>query len=81
MASKLIERCKECEHRDDCDSKRMEECAYLFEPSLVADIAAPMSQSYAVPIMEPHDYRDIKINKSTTITIDIEDVKKRCPLL
>ena len=30
-----------------------------------------------VPVMVKHDYRDIKIDASTTVTIDLEDIKKR----
>lgn len=39
--------------------------------------ASIISQDVAAPVMVKHDYRDIKIDASTTVTIDLEDIKKR----
>ena len=30
-----------------------------------------------IPVMVKHDYRDIKIDALTTVTIDLEDIKKQ----
>ena len=39
--------------------------------------AINISESVSAPVMVKHDYRDIKIDASTTVTIDLEDIKKR----
>ena len=36
-----------------------------------------ISENVSVPVMVKHDYRDIKIDASTTVTIDVEDIKKQ----
>ena len=35
------------------------------------------SENVSVPVMVKHDYRDIKIDASTTVTINLEDIKKQ----
>lgn len=74
--SRLAEKCMVCPFRDKCDKKRMEAEAYM-EPSLsmpyTGDNVSKMGQQMAVR----HDYRDIKIDKNTTVTIDLEDVKEQ----
>lgn len=76
--SKDSEICKHCEHYPDCDSKRMEACAYLIPKN---NIAKSVAQNYSVPIaaesLVKHDYRNIKIAENTTVTIDIEELKKK----
>lgn len=72
--SKVSEICKSCEHYDDCDNKRMEACAYLiFKESLAQQSTEPIAADMAVK----HDYRDIKIAENTTVTIDLEEIKKK----
>lgn len=44
----------------------MELCAYI-EPS---------SSELMQPILIPHDYRNIKVAETTTITIDVEELKR-----
>ena len=39
--------------------------------------ASIISENVSAPVMVKHDYRDIKIDASTTVTIDLEDIKKR----
>ena len=39
--------------------------------------AGIISENVSVPVMVKHDYRDIKIDASTTVTIDLEDIKKQ----
>ena len=36
-----------------------------------------ISKNVSVPVMVKHEYRDIKIDASTTVTIDLEDIKKQ----
>lgn len=49
----------------------MEICAYINPTSQLA------TQPIMADIMVKHNYRDIKINESMTITIDIEEMKKK----
>lgn len=43
--------------------------------------AAPLTVSNAAPltaaIIQPYDYRNIKIGEETTVTIDLEEIKKK----
>lgn len=68
--SRLSEKCRKCKHVDTCNHKRMEALAYLNEASDDAGANA------AAPIMQPHDYREIKISANVTVTIDLEKMKK-----
>lgn len=76
--SKISEVCKCCEHRNDCNNKRMELCAIAV--SKKETLAQPCNQSLTNPLIEDicvkHDYRDIKIAENTTVTIDIEELKE-----
>lgn len=71
MLKKLSEKCSKCPFVSKCDKKKMEAVAYL-EPAAQSNI-----QPLAAPAMVEHDYRDIKIDSNTTITIDLEDIKKQ----
>ena len=71
MPSKLYSRCRRCPYKDSCSNKRMESHGYL-QPS-----ASIILENVAAPVMVKHDYRDIKIDASTTVTIDLEDIKKQ----
>ena len=71
MLSKLYSGCRRCPYKDSCSNKRMGAYGYL-QPA-----ANNISESVSSPVMVTHDYRDIKINASTTVTIDLEDIKKR----
>lgn len=76
--SKVSEICKSCEHYDDCDNKRMEACAYLISKESLANPSAQQStEPIAADMAVKHDYRDIKIAKNTTVTIDLEEIKKK----
>ena len=69
--SRLSKKCRECKYVDTCNHKRMEALAYINEASSIAGVNA------AAPIMQSHDYRDIKINADVTVTIDLEEMKKK----
>ena len=71
MPSKLYSGCRQCPYKDSCSNKRMEAHGYL-QPA-----AINISEAVSAPVMVKHDYRDIKIDASTTVTIDLEDIKKR----
>ena len=69
--SKLSEKCKICPYAETCKHKRMELVGCL-EP-----VAAESAQSSATPLLVKHDYRDIKIAENTTVTIDLEELKRK----
>ena len=71
MPSKLYSGCRQCPYKDSCSNKRMEAHGYL-QPA-----TNNISEAVSAPVMVKHDYRDIKIDASTTDTIDLEDMKKR----
>lgn len=69
--TKTYSKCRKCPHRHTCDHKRLEEHRFL-EPT-----AASSSQPLAQPLLQSHDYREIKISESATVTIDLEEIKKK----
>ena len=69
--TKVYSECRKCPHRHTCDHKRLEEHGFL-EPAAVSS-----SQPLGQPLIQPHDYREIKISGSTTVTIDLEEMKKK----
>lgn len=78
VVSELSDKCQNCPHVNDCDKKRKMACAVaelpepVIEPS-VAESASPLMAD----ILAKHDYRDVKIVPNTTVTIDLEDLKKQ----
>jgi hypothetical protein len=78
--SKTDERCLKCEHFDDCDNKRMVMCA-MAELPLPEQYAEKATETVSMPLANDicvkHDYRQIKIAPNTTVTIDLEEEKKK----
>lgn len=70
--SKDSDKCKKCELYDVCTNKRLELCAYI-----TPTIEAPAMQPLALDAITKHDYRDVKIAENTTVTIDLEELKKK----
>lgn len=76
--SQLSEKCQKCPRVNICDKKRMEACAYMEMPDPCMASAAVEGAGYAhADVLVKHDYRDIKINSSMTISVDFEDVKRQ----
>lgn len=76
--SKVSEMCKGCPRAATCNNKRLEACAEIkLEPNFRADSAACLTSSCAAEMLVKHDYRDVKIAPNITVTIDLEDVKKK----
>ena len=69
--SRLCAECANCPKVDTCDHKRMEMVGFLEPTSATANLE--LSNSAIVP----HKYRQVKIAPNTTVTIDLEDIKKR----
>lgn len=69
--SRLSPECEKCPFDEKCNNKRMVAYSYLVPTS--AEMDAPLLEPMAVN----HDYRDIKVAPNTTITIDLEELKKQ----
>lgn len=69
--SRLSSKCRECPFMEKCGNKRMKALAYL-KPA-----AMPAAMEVSQPLLVPHDYRDVKIDANTTITIDLEGLKEQ----
>lgn len=70
--------CLACEHYDDCNNKLMVACAFIeTPPPMLASAAEKLTSPLAQNAVVKHDYRDIWIDEQTTVTIDMEDVKKQ----
>lgn len=65
--SKLYGGCCKCPYKGTCKNKRME---------ALATSSAPLTSDAAAPLIQKHAYRDIKVAKGTTITIDLEELKE-----
>lgn len=74
--SRPSEKSRKCPFASKCSKKRMEAEAYI-KPNLAASVAMPSAAEMVQPMAVKHDYRDIKIDKDTTITIDVEELKKK----
>lgn len=75
--SKTSEECKKCEYFEDCENKRLVLCAMKESPTdFLSKNSEGASSSVVQDVLVKHDYRDIKLNGSMTITIDLEEVKK-----
>lgn len=70
--------CKECPEYNPC-AKGGKWCfvGAMENERLISDAAAPTMQNAAAPVMVKHDYRDVKIAENTTVTIDLEELKKK----
>lgn len=44
---------------------------------LAMSASAPLAQEMAQPMLVPHDYRNVKVADGMTITIDLEDLKRK----
>lgn len=69
--SDLKKDCETCEEREECFSGLAVGVGYLESCAEMA--AADLTQ----PLLMPHDYRDIKVAQNTTITIDVEEMKRQ----
>lgn len=74
---RMASKCRSCPKRDSCDYKNMELCAYIEELPIFAQVAMPSGAELMQPMLIPHDFRDIKVAENTTITIDVEELKRQ----
>ena len=65
-----------CAYIGTCSKERAAACAYFSEPQIMDTAAAPIAQPIMADIAVKHDYRDIKVGETITITIDLEELKE-----
>lgn len=75
--SRTAKKCQNCPSRDDCENKRLEMCAYIIPEPMATPATMDASMPVTAELLVKHDYRDIKIDANTTITIDLEDIKEQ----
>ena len=68
--SRLCSKCAKCPKVKTCNHKRMEMVGFLELTSATAN--SELSNSAIVP----HKYRQVKVAPNTTVTIDLEDIKR-----
>lgn len=73
----LSEQCKNCKYKNNCDEKRMVACGVLEHKPIMQPLTEPLTQPLQQEYLIKHDYRDIKVGENTTITIDIEEMKRK----
>lgn len=74
--SKLSEKCQKCRYASICDEKRKVACAYMASPEPYERSAfMPAANSASAEMLVKHNYRDIKIGPTETVTIDLEEQK------
>lgn len=67
----MAKMCRECPFKDRCKNKRLEKEAYL-TPNI-----SPIIEDMASPVLNDHDYRNVKVAENTTVTIDVEELKEK----
>lgn len=68
---RLANECARCPKKSTCQHKRME-CVGMLE-----DAATPVAAPIMADIAVKHDYREVKVAPNTTVTIDLEDLKRQ----
>lgn len=71
---RMLPDCRSCEFHKTCNEKLM---VGELERPLVATSSAEATADLTAPLAVKHDYRDVKIGENTTVTIDVEDLKKQ----
>ncbi|MFR5739574.1 MAG: hypothetical protein ACLUEC_10380 [Coprococcus sp.] len=74
--SRMATKCRNCPFVSKCEKKRMEAATYI-EPNLTMPATIPSVAEMVSPMVVKHDYRDIKVDENTTITIDLEEMKRQ----
>lgn len=78
MASRIrvSSKCRNCPFVSKCKNKRTETAAYI-EPNLTMPATLPSVAEMVQPMAVKHDYRNVKVAENTTITIDLEEMKRQ----
>lgn len=75
---KFSKDCKECPEYKPC-VKGGKWCfiGAMENEHTIPDATTSAMQNSAAPVMVKHDYRNVKIAENTTVTIDLEEIKKK----
>lgn len=68
--------CRKCPYVDSCQHKQMEHHGYI-DGGIAQGMANPVVEDMVLPMAVKHSYRDVKISEGVTVTIDLEDIKRR----
>ena len=68
--TRMAKMCRECPFKDKCKNKRLEKEAYL------TPFTSPVIEDMASPVLNAHDYRNVKVAENATVTIDVEELKE-----
>ena len=68
---RLANECARCPKKSTCQHKRMERVGML------EDAATPVAAPIMADIAVKHDYREVKVAPNTTVTIDLEELKRQ----
>lgn len=74
--SRMATKCRDCPFVSKCEKKRMEAVAYI-ESNLTMPATMPSVAEMVSPMAVKHDYRNVKVDENTTITIDLEEMKRQ----
>ena len=70
--------CRICPYKDQCNNKRLESCAFV---EVEKQNSAPCSQKNTVdntaPVLRKHQYSDIYLDKDTSVTVDLLEIKEQ----
>ena len=70
--------CMICPYEDECDNKRLESCAFV---EVEKQNSAPYTQqntiNFTAPALRKHQYRDIYLDKDTSVTVDLLEIKEQ----
>lgn len=70
--------CRICPYKDECENKRLESCAFV---EAEKQNSAPCSQKNTVantaPVLRKHQYTDIHLDKDTSVTVDLLEIKEQ----
>ena len=70
--------CQICPYKDECDNKRLESCAFVeVEKQNSAYYSRKNTVANTAPVLRKHQYRDIRLDENTTVTVDLEEIKEQ----
>lgn len=75
--SKISKTCSACKYKEDCNIKRMEACAALYNEPLASPYNQPLTKTIMEDMAIKHDFRDVKMAENTTVIIGMEELKKK----
>ena len=74
--TRMAKACRNCRFKANCKNKQLEALGELPLP-LIEKATENSVNNLQAPIAVKHNYRNIKIAENTTVTIDLEEIKKK----